>query len=67
MGLSRSDSCVSEVCTDLLAAFFFLSLAFGVGVVFYEGVRIVNWQAITAELRGGSMARVFGAADHISC
>jgi|SRR6266545_2710542 len=51
MGLSRSDGYVSEICTDLLAAFFFLSLAVGVGVVGYKGVRIVNWQAITAELR----------------
>src|SRR2546426_6746771 len=50
-GLSRSDGCVSEVCTDLLAAFFFLSLVFGVGVVGYKGVRIVNRQAITTELR----------------
>src|SRR6266545_6991993 len=37
----------SEICTDLLSAFFFLSLAFGVGVVGYKGVRIVNRQAIT--------------------
>jgi hypothetical protein len=51
MGLSRSDGCVSEVCTDLLAAFFFPSLASGVGVVGYKGVGIVNRQAITAELR----------------
>src|SRR6266511_1386547 len=51
MGLSRSDGCVSEICTDLLAAFFFQSLAFGVGVVCYKGVGIVNRQAITAELR----------------
>jgi len=42
---------VSEVCTDLLAALFFLSLAIGVGVVGYKGVGIVNRQAITAELR----------------
>jgi hypothetical protein len=58
---------MSEVCTDLLAAFFFLSLAFGVGVVGYKGVRIVNRQAITAELRRGLIARVWGADDHISC
>jgi len=50
MGSSRSDVCVSEVCTDLLAAFFFLLPAFRAGVVGYEGVRIVNWQALTAEL-----------------
>ena len=39
---------MSEICADLPAALFFLSFAFGVGVVGYKGVRIVNWQAITA-------------------
>jgi hypothetical protein len=58
---------VSEVCTDLPAAFFFLSRSFYAGGTGYKGVRIVNWQAITAELRGGLIARVFGMADHISC
>jgi hypothetical protein len=48
MGLSRSDGCVSEVYTELPAALFFLSFAFGVGLLGYKGVRIVNWQAITA-------------------